>query len=450
MKKIVIFTLSFLSLSIYSQEHFSGISTTSRAGILNGNLNPAELVNLSHHFEANIFSSSFNFSNNKIGFKDIISGSNLEDKLFIGTDPVNLRVNAEILGPSFAMKIQKWGLAFTTKAMAKLDVVDIDTKFGDAIFNSGINSFLSSTTINNNYNQRFSGTTWGEVGLAAARTLYDNKTHKFSAGINIKLLFPGSYANLGLDKFTGTITNSAGTAYLNNTNANLNVAYSGGLANSFTNFNDYSKSVFGNLNGFATDLGVNYQWKDGDKKYKINAGIAIKNIGTMTFNNSNNFSTNYNLNIQPTLANPNGLDLNQFANINNLKDVETVLISNGYLNTTPQKTTFKVKLPTTFTAYADLKIVPKLYATLLVQQKLNNNNDNDQITAQNIISLTPRVNLGFFEAYTSWSNSDVSGVNGGIGFRLGGFFIGSSSAVTALINDSKQVDIYTGFRWAFL
>ena len=83
-------------------------------------------------------------------------------------------------------------------------------------------------------------------------------------------------------------------------------------------------------------------------------------------------------------------------------------------------------------------------------KKLNDNNSNDQITTQNIISITPRVNLGFFEAYSSWSNSEISGLNGGVGFRLGGFYIGSSSVITALINDSKQADFYTGFRWAFL
>jgi len=68
----------------------------------------------------------------------------------------------------------------------------------------------------------------------------------------------------------------------------------------------------------------------------------------------------------------------------------------------------------------------------------------------NVISITPRVNLGFFETYIPISNNDISGTNVGIGFRLGGFYLGSSSMVTALANDSKQADLYLGFRWAFL
>ena len=81
---------------------------------------------------------------------------------------------------------------------------------------------------------------------------------------------------------------------------------------------------------------------------------------------------------------------------------------------------------------------------------MNSNNGNDQITAQNIFSVTPRVSLGYFEAYVPVSFNEVSGTTGGFGLRLGGFFLGSNSIITALTSDSKQADFYTGFRWGFL
>ena len=109
-----------------------------------------------------------------------------------------------------------------------------------------------------------------------------------------------------------------------------------------------------------------------------------------------------------------------------------------------------MQLPTTFSAYLDLKLVPKVYISGFIQQKLSNSQNNDQMSIANIITVTPRLNLGFFEIYSPWSKNEVSGTNGGLGFRLGGFYLGSSSIATALINDTKQVDIYTGFRWAFL
>lgn len=458
MKKICLLVFTLLSYSGFSQDHFAGLNTSSRVGILNASLNPAELANMSNRFEINAIGLSFNVSNNKIGYSDLFSNSDLQTLLFKGTDPVNMRIDAEALGLGFAIKYRKWGFAVTSKAHGKLDVVDVDPKLGDALVNSGLNSAFGSSTISNNYNQRLNGTTWGEVGFTLSRNLINKAKYKLNVGATFKLLFPGSYANLGLDKFQGTITNTSGQVYLNNTTADLNIAYSGGLASSFSSFNDYSQSVFGGLNGFSGDIGINYQWKDQPEtnpkknwnKYKLNLGMSIRNIGSMTFKNDNNHATNYRLNIQPTIANPLGLNLNQFDNVDNLQQVETILINQGYLNVTPQKKDFTVKLPTLFTAYADVKIISKVFITGYIQQKLNDNNANDQITVQNSFTLTPRVNLGFFEFFSPWTHNEVSGLNGGVGFRIGGFYMGSGSIVTALINDTKQADFYTGWRWAFL
>ena len=433
----------------FAQDHFIGINTSSRVGILNTNVNPAELPNLSNKFEVNIYGVSFNVANNKIGFSDLTSGSNLEDLIFKGNEPVNMRFDGQIIGPSFAMKWMKWGFGITTKANMKFDLVDIDTKIGDAISNSGLN-LGSSTLISNNYNQRLNGTTWGEIGLSAGRTVFENNQHRLNAGITLKFLFPGSYSNFGMDKFQGTVTTGLNEAYLSDTNATINIAYSGSLANSFTNFSDYTSSVFGSLNGVATDIGVNYQLKNGTEKYKVNAGMSIRNMGSMTFQDNNNSTTNYQLSIpEATLSNP-GLSLSQFESVQNLQDVETILQNSGYLTSVKSNKDFVVKLPTVFSAYADVKILTKVYLTLFTQQKLNSDNNNDQITTQNIISLTPRVNLGFFEAYLPISNNEVSGTNVGIGFRFRGFYLGSSSIITTVLNDSKQADIYTGFRWGFL
>ena len=143
-------------------------------------------------------------------------------------------------------------------------------------------------------------------------------------------------------------------------------------------------------------------------------------------------------------------NLSEFDNVNGIKDIENVLINKSYVTLDNSKKDFKVKLPTVFNLYADLKIISKFNLTLFMQQKMNSNNGNDQITAQNMFSVTPRVSLGYFEAYVPVSFNEVSGTTSGVGFRLGGFFIGSNSILTALISDSKQADFYTGFRWGFL
>jgi hypothetical protein len=445
MKKFLVSFVILIGIGAAAQDHFSGISTSSRVGILNGDLNPAEFAHLSRKFEVNIYGLSFNVANNKIGFSDLNSNTNLEDLIFTGTDAVNMRFDAKIIGPSIAIRLQKWGLGITTKANVKFDVVDVDPVFGNAIYNNNLP--LNITLLDHPNNQRLNGISYGEVGFSAARILLDNDKHSFSAGVTLNLLFPGSYSNFGLSKLSGHITQDANGSYLTTDQpANLNIAYSGNLADSFTNFSDYSKSIFGGLHGMAADIGFNYVLKDGAKKYKLKGGLAIKNIGSMTFKDSNNYSTNYTFTTQ---GHP-PLDLSLFNSIDNLGDIEAILTQNGYLTQSPVKREFKVNLPTLFTLYGDFKIVPKVYVTGYLQRKLKKDTDNDQVTALNVFSITPRVNLGFFETYVPISNNDISGTNVGIGFRLGGFYLGSSSMVTALVNDSKQADLYLGFRWAFL
>ena len=446
MRTTIITLVLLLGFSAFSQDHFAGISTSDRVGILNGDLNPAEFSNLSKKFEVNIYGMSFNVANNKIGFNDITSGKNLEDLIFAGNESVNMRLDTRVIGPSVALKIGKWGFGITTKANIKFDIVNVDPIIGNAISNNNLT--LATTILNTNSNQRFSGTSWGEVGLSAAKKIIDNDKHTFSAGLTVKLLFPGSYTNVGLNNLNGQIKQTpTGAELTTNGPATLNIAYSGNLAERFSQADDYTKSVFGGLNGMATDIGFNYIWKDEKLKYKIKGGMSIRNIGSMTFNNSNNSSTNYTLNIPASKP----LNLSDFENANNLSEVENILLApaNNYLSQTPNKSAFKVNLPTLFTLYGDFKIVPKIYITGFMQQKMKNDEDNAQITGLNIYSVTPRVNLGFFEAYVPISNNDISGTNVGLGFRLGGFYIGSGSIITAL-SDSKQADLYTGFRWAFL
>jgi hypothetical protein len=443
--KTLLITISLLvGFVAIAQDNFSGISTSNRVGILNATINPAEFSNLSKKFEINFYGLSFDVSNNKIGFNDLISDTNLEDLIFTGTESVNMRIDGQILGPSFAMKWKKWGFGITTKANVKFDVVDVDTTLGNAIFNNDLP--LNTTVLNQSENQRLSGTSYGEVGFSASRNVFENDNHRWDVGVTLKFLFPGSYSNFGLSNLNGTITqNASGTFLTTNQPANLNIAYSGSLADSFSNFNDYTQSVFGGLNGVATDIGVTYQWKDGKEKYKIKGGLSVRNIGSMTFKDDNNYNTNYTFTTQGRPP----LDLSLFENVDNLSEVEAILISNGYLTQIPNKTNFKVNLPTLLTMYADFKIVPKLYVTGYLQQKMKKDDGNEQITSRNIFSVTPRVNLGFFEAYLPVSTDDISGTNVGFGFRLSGFYLGSNSIITSL-TDGKQANIYTGFRYAFL
>ena len=81
---------------------------------------------------------SFNTSNNKIGFSDITSGNNLQDLIFKNNEAVNFQFDGQIIGPSVAVKLLKWGFAVTSKANVKFDLVNIDTNIGNAISDNNL------------------------------------------------------------------------------------------------------------------------------------------------------------------------------------------------------------------------------------------------------------------------------------------------------------------------
>ncbi|RZJ72973.1 hypothetical protein [Flavobacterium sp.] len=447
MKTLAATFLIFVGFSSFAQQHFAGATTSQRIGLIQSGMNPAELANLSSKYEVQLFSVSANANNNKIGFGDLFGSESFESLIFRGTEAVDLRFDGELYGPGFAIKVDKWAFALTSKAYAKLDLVDVDVKIGDAVSTATLNALINgSTTINNNFNQRLNGTTWGEIGLSAANNFYDDGTHKLSAGATFKLLFPASYANFGADRFNGTITNNLGDVNLTNASANLNIAYSGNLGDEFTKFGDYTSSLFGRLGGVAADFGVNYRFVDQNDptKYRLNAGLALRNLGSMKFKDSNNSQTNYVLSIQGIEA----LNLNQFQNVESLEEIEDILLASGYLDrTVSTKREFKVKLPTVFSAYADVQIVPKFFASVYIQQKLNGDEANDQITYQNVFSIAPRFALQHFEVWSNWSSNEISGISGGIGFRAYGFYLGSGSIITNLIADNKQADAFIGYSF---
>lgn len=448
MKRTLLFALSMFCVGASAQEHFSGINTSRRVGILNAALNPAEFANLKNDHEVNIFNFSANVANNKISFGDLLSGEDFEEKIFAGDEPVNLRGDVEIVGPSFAMKRGKWGFGITSVAKIKASFVDIDVNLGDAISNSAADALLGiePIEISAQYNQKATATAWGEIGLSVAREIYNTEEHRFTGGATVKLLFPGSYANMSLDSFEGTIERVGPRVDLVNTTATANIAYSGSLAEDFSDSSNYSQFFAGGLNGFAADFGVSYQWKNPeDNSEKLSAGLAVRNIGSMTFKDDNNVSKNYRLEVE-------GLDrlnLNQFEDAESLTDVEDILENSPYFTETNLEKDFKVNLPTVFSAYADVQLYKKWYVTAYTQQKLNEDNDNDQLTIQNIVTVTPRFNTNFFEAYAPLSHNEISGFTAGLGFRLGGFFIGSGSVITAVLSEVNQADAYFGFRFGF-
>jgi hypothetical protein len=450
MKKIILSFSLIASMSVFSQEHFSGISTSKRGGLLSAANNPAELANMTTKYEVNVFNFSVAMANNKLSVSDLTSGDNIEDKLFEGNDPVNLRLDTQFFGPSFAFKKGKWGFGLNSAAYLKANVVNVDAKLGEAISNGELSNLFTQTSLSSNENQRLNATTWGELSFNVARNLMDSPKHKINVGTNIRLLFPGAYANFSASNLNGTLVNNFGDISLINASANLNISYAGVLANDFSDQGNYTEFFSQGINGYAFDLGFNYRLKDESdaNSYKLNTGLSIKNLGAMTFKSDNNLSKNYSLNIDGIES----LDINQFENVQSMEEIEAILndpANAGILQTTSSSADVKIKLPTVINAYADLRLHKKWFVTGTINQKISDDTESDVTTTQNSYSLIPRFTSGWFEAYAPLAANEISGFTSGIGFRLSGFFIGSNSIFSALASDGKQADFYLGVRFGF-
>ena len=82
-----------------------------------------------------------------------------------------------------------------------------------------------------------------------------------------------------------------------------------------------------------------------------------------------------------------------------------------------------------------------------MNQKINDDSKNDFITTQNSYTLIPRFTTKWFETFVPLASNEISGFTSGIGFRVGGFFMGSNSVFSALANNGKQADLYLGIRF---
>lgn len=165
MKNLLLLPILLSTINGFSQDHFSGINTSKRVGILNIGMNPSELSNLNSRFEVQLFSSSVNVSNNKITFNDIIDGNNLENLIFKGSEPVNFNIDTEFYGPGFAIKLLKWGFAVSSKGYIKGNIVDVDPNLGSALTSNAINAIGGSSVISSANNQRMNTTNWGKLGF---------------------------------------------------------------------------------------------------------------------------------------------------------------------------------------------------------------------------------------------------------------------------------------------
>ncbi len=453
MKNIAVYLFLFLLSCqiLVAQVHFSGMMSTKRVGMFNAAYNPAELTNLSNRVEFNLIGTSLSFGNNKMSILDIRSGKSPQSALFSSGTPLDLDVNVEFLGPSIGFRYKKWGFGILTKAFLKANIVDLDVDLMNSIYSKALFT-LGTFPLSNRYNQRINSSSWGQVSFAASRKIVDKANHQLSAGLAVSLLFPASYANIGLTKFSGTIKYNLfpPEANLINTTTKLNLAYTSNFAKSFANPSDFTSAIWGEFGGAAVDFGLTYQYINDKKIPVIHAGMSVKNLGSLSYQAKKINVVDYNVNIPAPVGEKKGFNLFSLATISSLTQLEGLLISSGYMTKEGQSNSdVQIKLPTTVQAYFSLRVLNRLNLDVNGQYNVRQEEGYKEITSPNTITVIPRFQTKYFEIYTPWSNHEVTGINGGLGIRIAGFYLGSGSIITALQSNSKQMDVFTGYQIGF-
>ena len=444
MKKVLIlsFLLTISSGVLVAQQNYFGVQNSNRKGMINAMMNPAEINNLTKKVEVSLFSFNVGLDNNTLSLQDIIDDPDVFENIFDDIDkPVNLRSDVSILGPALGLRFKQWSFGLTTEVKAKADIINFNPDLGSSIVDNS-NGNDNQTIINIPQNQRINAVGWMEVGFLAGRKILDTDFHTLSVGANFKLLFPGSYANLGIDKFQATIIDSQDETTITNAQGSLNFSYDERWENEDGNniednlWRDFSPG------GLGVDLGVNYMLKKDDKPF-LNAGLTIKNLGSMGMG-SNQQQRNYTVNIPE----------NEYFRIDNLDgnidEINEQLVASGYFTINNNDSDVRVNLPRTLATYVEFSPVKSFQISLYAQKRISDENINTNLSAADLIVLTPRLVLGKFEMYSPWMKHQVSNLTGGLGFQYGGFFIGSHSIITGLMqNNSRRADIHMGLSWGF-
>lgn len=440
---ITLFLIFLIPLTVMAQFPYVGIQNSQRKGMINVMMNPAELNNISRTVEVQFFSANAAFGNNVLTLSETLKNRNdLWNKMMEkANQPINGNTDISVIIPSFGIKTGKWAFSLISQAQSRATILGLNPDLGRYVTENEENFDIIGLSLNNPNNQRANTATWLESGVGIGREIWNSPKSKFSVGTNFKLLFPTGYTNIGVGNLTGTLAVNRNEVALTDAKGVINFSYNKNLVD-VRNFNlNYDNLSLGKMNGAGFDIGFNYQLKN-NRGVWLNTGMVIRNIGKLKFGGGQNNQT-FRMSI------PEGevfrIDLLE----PDFKAIERAFLESGYFSRESNQDGFTVGLPTVWAANTDLKLTEKLFVSVYGQTFIQNKNNNLQIPALNLIAVTPSAIFGKFEVYSPWGYYDITGFTGGLGFRYGGFFIGSQSVMTALVDQSKKADLQVGLSWGF-
>lgn len=458
MKPIFLSVLALCLLTEARSQQFQGYRSGNYTGVNGVFWNPANIADSKYRFDVNLFSISSFVGNDNASFKlkDISKSFEIDslENQFLGKNsgPSSGMILTDIHGPSVMFNVGKNSFALTTRARIMANVVDIDGKLLDKLSSDLENDPELPYSINSSENMRLSANAWTEFGVSYGREIYSKDNHYLKAGITLKYLAGVANAYTNINNFNATIEEDllSQDAYLSNTTGRLGVGIAGVSLSDF-DVNDLTKME---SRGFGGDLGVVYEYRPGGNganasPYKFKLGVALLDIGRIQYSKDPIRSGTYDVNITGNERfYLNELEGQEIDNYNEFFAARPQFFTPSAANAESE---YNVSLPSTIHIDADYNVRKNLYISLAGQVPLSSNEEkvfNNQFYSA--LTLTPRYEGRVFGFYLPLNYNSLTSFNAGASLRVGPFFIGSGSVLTALLSDSKQADFHVGFRFGGL
>ena len=455
MRKCLLLILFATACMIGHTQTFPGYRTGNYTGVNGVFFNPANIADNRYKWDVNIFAINGFVGTNHRGlrFSDItrsFSADSLKSKLLRGSNNVNSLSYVDVMGPSVMFSLSpKTSLAFTTRSRVFANGRNIDGNLAGAILDGGTTNSGLPFNFNAN-NMLIHATGWTEIGGSVGQVFTNKASHHFlKGGITLKYIAGTADSYLQTNGLAGTVDGS-GNAYLTNTTGSL------AINTTDANFSDYKFKDFFKFNGHGAggDIGFVYEYRPSEdysmyvtdrfaNKYRLRIAASLLDVGRISFNKSSNAASTYTVNIPPSPVGQ--FALSQFAG-KSVKDYKGILDASPYFNGTSQSGSYNVDLPTTIQGNIDYLFMGGWAINAAGQWTVNKSGPLN-LYYYNAYSVTPRWENHLFSVELPLSYNDLTKFNAGVAFRVGPFFIGSGSVLSALVHDSKQADLHVGFHF---
>jgi len=509
MKRHILSTLIILSISIpgFSQEYL-GLRQSNYSGIMGSDLNPASIADNRLKFDLVLFSGYVGLYNNHMEFntrkmphwwknsfnsdyadsdewmnngdlEKLVSADSTEafkakDKgqffeIDNGEKERSLFLSTEIDLLNFMITLdRKRAVGFQIRSRTMFNMDDVSPELmrlatNDFEFPNVFDIAVSDEDFNLSMNS------WIEYNLSYAQILSDRDHHFFKAGGKIKFLQGVAAAYLHSSDLNFNIKDDTTS---NSISGNFDYGYSENLGGfveekapgeefSSSNINDFTSKL-----GFGFDIGIIYEWRpnyqeykydmDGktdlwmrdQNKYKVKVGLAINDIGGMTYEKggaSNNF--NYDVNV---------FDLQKFDDTQGFRSLDSTLQNfsdSGWVtfdNTDDKE--FYMNLPTHINFDIDYHIFKNFYINFYTRiNMMSLGNDANSVHYPTSFALTPRFDHRRWGVSVPLSYNGVAGFRTGLAIRLGGYLsigTGDLKPLFAPGHDMniRGLDVFVGLR----